>query len=237
MTGAAQLSWRRLVAVLALGWVLTPHAVPIYDGLGSPDEPYRLLSATLGATAAPTEATGTLRTVGGVNPGGVIVNSAEMGPQVSVYAPARAFGVPPPGADIAVSAKPVPLVSPPSGRPDSDVYEVMFVSTAGPVTLRQGAQPPTITLRAASASGAAPVMQYRSDPSASWRPLDTSKVGNDVYFAVLPGAGQFLLVQPTSHAKTGNGGSALLFVAGGVGLLVAVLVLIRFRAGQGEGAA
>ncbi len=223
--------WPALLAVLAIGWLATPHAVPIYDGLGNPDEPYRLLSAQLGRTAAPTEASAALPVVDGINQGGRIANSGESGPQVQVYAPARAFGVPPPGATITVLAKPVPLVDAPLiGKPDSNVYELGFASAGGPVTLRQGAQSPTMTMRAVTVGPPAPVLDYRPGGSGqgAWRRLSTSRTGTDIFTAVVPGAGQYLLVQPPAGRASGSG---LLYGSVGVGLGLATLgiVLIRLR--------
>jgi hypothetical protein len=229
------LRWLGVAIVLCTAWVVTPHPVPLYDGIGFPDQPYRFVPSRGGAPA--TAAAVQLKVAGGSNTGGLIANSAESGPQVSVYAPPHAFraaGT----ATIALTARPVPPTAPlPAGRLDSNVYALTLSSAAGPVTLDPAAQPPAITMRSITVAPSLPVFQYRSSPSAPWKELRTRQVGRDVFNTTVPGAGEFVLMQGDATAKgsSGGGGSGLYVVLGAavllMGLVVAGVRVMSKRAG------
>lgn len=220
--------WSLLLLALSVAWALTPHPVPLYDGIGFPDEPYRFVPARPGAAPA-TPAQVTLPVSGGVNVGGIIANSAEVGPQVSVYAPPRAFAAPG-KAPVVVSARPVAPVPPlPAGRVDSNVYVLAFTSADGPVSLVKEAQTPAITMRSVSTTPAEPVFAYRPSPTASWQWLPTRRVGRDLSDAKAPGAGEYVLVLRSGAKAAGH--TALYVVLGGVLLLVVgVIVGVRLMA-------
>ena len=220
--------WAALLLLLSVGWLLSPHPVPLYAGIGFPDEPYRYVPARAGAPAA-TVAEVSLAVAGGVNTGGLIANSKEMGPQVSVYAPPRAFAAPG-AAPVIVRATPVPATPPlPAGRVDSNVYLLSFTSAAGPVRLVPEAQSPAITMRSVSSGPAEPVLAYRRTPTSGWTWLPTRRVGRDLSEAKALGAGEYVLVLRTA-AKAG-GHAALYLVLGAVlALMVAVVVGVRWAA-------
>lgn len=232
--------WAAVVVLLGAGALLSPTAVPLYDGVGFPDEPYRFVPSR-GDAADPTVAQVTLRVSGGVNTGGLLANSSELGPQVSVYAPPRAFAVA--GgttAPIQLTAKAVPPTPPaPPGRLDSNVYELTLTSPEGAVTVRADAQKPGITLRAASVAQPLPIAYYRPSASEPWKELVTRRVGRDNFNAVAPGAGQYVLTQSAAApGRKSSSNTGLLVVAGVVvllmvGVIVGVRVLSR-RAPDGE---
>lgn len=229
--------WAVVVAVLAAGWLASPAAVPLYDGVGFPDEPYRFVPPRDAGTAAATPAQVRLKVSGGVNTGGLLANSAEVGPQVTVYAPPQAFGVPDAKstAEIVLRAQPVPMTAPtPRGQVDSNVYAVTLTSAAGPVSVRTEAQTPSITLRAVSAVLPLPTVQYRSGPGQPWRDLRSRQVGRDVVNAPAPGAGEYVLVRPVAAAAEDGGGRGplLLVLALAVLLVGGVLVGVRLLARQ-----
>jgi hypothetical protein len=228
--------WGAVAVLLGLGALLSPGATPLYDGVGFPDEPYRFVPAREGTPAA-TTATVSLRVTDGVNSGGLLANSAELGPQVSVYAPPRAFQVAAGStAPITLTAKPVVLTPPaPPGEVESNVYAIVLSSPAGEVTIRSDAQRPGITLRAVSVREPLPVMFYRAS-AGEWRELVTRRVGRDNFNAVAPGAGEYVLARSGAVARKDSGGSSagLLLVVGAVLLLmVAVVVGVRL-AGRGS---
>lgn len=82
---------RALLAALILwaGWLVTAHPVPIYDGLGLPDEPYRYVQAPAGAKHAdpPTIGIGGVEVTHGVTNGFLNVFTGETGPQATVNLP------------------------------------------------------------------------------------------------------------------------------------------------------
>ncbi len=218
--------WSLLAALLGMVWLLTPHPVPLYDGIGFPDEPYRYAPARPGAPAA-TGAQVRLAVAGGSNTVGLIANSAEVGPQVSVYAPPHAFAAAG-TAPVVVAARPVPLVAPaPLGRTDSAVYAVSFTSAAGPVTLVPAAQKPMITMRSVSSAPDEPVLVFRTRAGSTWQELPTRRVGRDLSTATLTGAGEYVLVlRAASTAKSGHGALPIVLAATGL-LMLAVLVALR----------
>lgn len=217
--------WLALTGLLGAVWVLTPNPVPLYDGIGFPDEPYRFV----GGSPAPTVAQVRLPVAGGVNTGGLFANSAELGPQVSLFAPPRAFAVTG-TAPVAVAASPMAVASPqPPGKVDSNVYVVSFTSAGGPVTLVPEAQPPAITLRSASQASSGPVLEYRPTRSAAWRELKTRRVGRDIYNAVVPGPGEFVLIKPDQAAPKASSGGGALYAVIGATVLLMVLVLVGVR--------
>jgi hypothetical protein len=224
--------WAVVAVLLGAGALLSPVAVPLYDGVGFPDEPYRFVPAR-GDGPAATTATVSLRVTGGVNSGGLLANSAELGPQVSVYAPPRAFEVA--GgttAPITLTARPVPLSPPPPpGQVESNVYALALTSPQGAVSFRSDAQQPGITLRAVSVQQPLPVAYYRPGPDRPWKQLVTRRVGRDNFNAVAPGQGEYVLMRPAAApgGKDAGGSSRGLLVVLGVVVLLMVGVVVGVR--------
>lgn len=217
------------LVLVALGRLLSPAAVPVYDGLGTPDEPYRYVAPPSGAarTSAPTVATATSPLVAGRSRNGMSVTSAETGPQVSLYLPQQALAAP--GASVVATARPVaPTDQPPGGRIDGNVYVVAF-QAAGPVALTPSAALAQITLRATSSRQPPPVMEHRAAQGQPWQQLKTVRFGLDIYTSDFPGPGQYALA--FVHARATKGASPTPYlVLGGVVALLAVVVVVRLRA-------
>lgn len=222
--------WVGLAAALSAVWLIVPGNVPLYDGIGFVDEPYRLVPATDPSLPAATTARVTLRLVNGVNPGGLVGNSAERGPQVSFFAPPQAFSAVPTESSLAVSAEPVPPVAPlPPGRRVSNSYQLRFQAGGAQASLRPAAQQPAITMRATSVEPPEPVFVYRADPAMAWRTLDTQRVGADIFTAKVPGAGEFVLSsipRPPARKSSGNG-TLLVLLAVALAVVAAALVAVR----------
>ena len=224
---------RRWVAVLVLlagAWVATPSPVPLYDGVGFPDEPYRYVPARDDNLPAATAAQVQLPVEGGINTRGLIANSAERGPQVTVYAPPQAFQVARPDsvAPLRVRAEPVPPTEPPRGDLVSNVYAVTLTSADGPVSVRPEAQPPVITLRAVSEQPPAPVMHHRTRPGEPWRTLPTKRVGRHHFHADVPGEGEFVLARAWTRAGDSTGTGPLV-AAGVLALVVLTAAVLGLR--------
>jgi hypothetical protein len=218
--------WGAVAVLLITGALLSPHAVPLYDGVGFPDEPYRFVPPR-GDGPAATAAVVSLRASGGVNSGGLLANSTELGPQVSVYAPPKAFQVPSTAATtIQLTAGPVAVAPPaPPGELESNVYHLALTSPVGPVTVRTDAQQPGITLRAVSVKEPLPVMYYRATAAEAWKELKTRRVGRDNFNAVAPGPGQYVLARKAVVAEKGGGNTGLIVLVGGVALLMVVVIV------------
>jgi hypothetical protein len=222
--------WSFSALLVTVGWLLTPHAVPVYDGIGMPDEPYRYVSTPRGVSVTADRAGGaqdTLSVVGGVNPELASLRSEEVGPQVWVYLPAGVLTAP--GGKITVKVVPEAPTRPPADGPiDGNVYRVSITDPAGPVTFNSPTS--TITLRATTAKQPGPVIQHRLGPGHKWHLLDTSRTGNDVYGSALPEAGEYALVySKLAHARAATSGPG----GGGSnhGLIVGVLVVFLLLLG------
>ena len=248
MVAALNRSTRLVTAallVLGVGWSIAPRsALPLYDGIGFPDEPYRFVQRPAGAqeTKAPTTARGTA-SVTGATTGSLAVASGESAPQISMYFPKGKLAVPAGASTVSITGTPTqPL---PTGHGQylwSDVYDV----TASPAATRfNGGQQATITLRAASAQRPQPSIAYYA--GGRWHLLPTFAQGRDIYIAELNRFGQFavigsnpLQVSQLSGTSTGGGGSSPigLIVGIGVGVVVVVLfVLGRMRRARARAAA
>jgi hypothetical protein len=221
------------IAALLLAWVVAPAAVPIYDGLGNPDEPYRYVQPppTAKTTKKPTRAVGVVTVRNGVS-GGQFANSAEQGPQISVFVPPGALQVPPGVQRITVTATPLapqpPL--PTDGTIVTNVYDISATANGHPVQIvGTQHQAPSIQMRAPTAQQPGPVFERRTPNG--WQQVRTIRVGVDIYQASqVTSFGQYALVQlskPGAAAKSGGVNPGLL--AGGIALLVltGLIVLIR----------
>ena len=226
-----------MLVLLGLGWLASPGGVPLYDGVGFPDEPYRFVPPQ-GTAPAATVAEVRLKTSGGVNTTGLLANSSEVGPQVSVYAPPQAFALPDRSgsADIVLRAEAVPPAGElPEGEQESNVYALTLTSPDGEVEVRPEAQPPGITLRAVTVTEPLPTMHHRADRESPWRALKTRRVGRDNFNAAAPGPGEYVLVRLPAQDRNGGGSTGLLLVIGAaVLIMVAVVVGVRLAARRTE---
>ncbi|MDT4920974.1 MAG: hypothetical protein QOI15_1876 [Pseudonocardiales bacterium] len=217
--------------LLAVGWSVAPRsALPLYDGIGFPDEPYRFVQRPTGAqeTQPPTTARGSAAIKGGTSDP-LVAASAEVAPQLSVFIPKGRLTAPAGAPKITVTGAPVAAV--PTGRGQylwSNVYDVR-ISPAG-AALKTGGQQATITLRSASAQRPQPHIAYYAN--GRWVLMPTFAQGQDIYIAELTTFGKFavlggnpLLVTKVSSGKSGGSGGTTvgLFVGIGVGVVVVVL--------------
>jgi hypothetical protein len=220
-----------LVALLA-AWVATPAAVPVFDGIGQPDEPYRYVDPppTAKTTKTPTAASSTVPIRAGKNVG-QFVNSAESGPQISVYVASGALAVPPDAESVRVTATPLapeaPL--PTDGDIVTNVYRVTAVAGASvPQITGRGTAGVAIDMRAPTARQPGPVFERRT--ADGWEQLKTIRSGVDIYHTEsVTGFGEFALVQLDATGGGGGVNYGLLFGGIGVLLLAVVIVVIRTR--------
>jgi hypothetical protein len=229
-----------LVALLT-AWVLAPAAVPVYDGLSNPDEPYRYVDPppTAKTTKTPTTARATIEVQTGTNLT-QFANSQEVAPQVSVYVPAGAIEVPDGVTSIELTATPK-APSPP--LPDDGVLVgnvYVLAATADGQSLdviATGTKAPTIQMRAPQ--GKQPTTTFEHLVDGQWVAVKTARIGLDLYQASAEDFGDYALVQLTDTAdETDNGGGINLgiLIPGIAVLLVAgVILAIRWRRTAGGG--
>jgi len=222
------------LAALAATAALAPAAVPIYDGIGNPDEPYRFVNPPANAktTKAPTTATITVPIHSGVS-AAEYANTAEQGPQLSLYLPLGSLQAPGGASTVTVKAEPkAPPTSPlPSdGTIVSNVYALSATAGSQPVSIiGTGRREPTLQMRSPDASQPGPVFEYRT--TSGWKRAATIRVGVDIYQASVPTLGDWALVRLSSPESAGAGGSGVNWglLGGGIALLVVALLIVMIR--------
>jgi hypothetical protein len=232
------------LVALAVAWLIVPpRSVPLYDGIGFPDEPYRYVSAPAGTKHTPpaTSASSLSDAAAGHNLHPFYANSAEIGPQVSVYVGPGVLVVPAGIPTVSLTATPLaPDVQPVGAKADGNVYRITATAgvgagTTGTIGLRANRQSAdgTVTMRATTARQPRPTFYFRAYPTDAWRSLDTTRVGNDIYRTDLTGLGDYVLAFGASAASSGPGSNMTLTTiatAGGfVVVFVGVIVAIRLH--------
>jgi len=232
------------IAALAVAWVAAPAAIPLYDGPGFPDEPYRYVSAPPGAktTPPPTSAQQTLQVRGGLSTAG-FVNSAERGPQISVYIPPTGLQPPAGATTITVSATPkapaAPL--PTDGKIIGNIYTFAATTSQGAVKIvgNTNTSTPVIQMRSPTSTAPFPVFEYRS-PS-GWKEVssfkvagkkvNTLRVGQDIFQTFAPQFGDYALVVLNKQPSSGGGGGGVnwALLGPGIGILAAVALIAPIR--------
>jgi hypothetical protein len=226
--------WRLIAALAALlvAWVVAPGAVPLYDGINFPDEPYRYVVPPAGYqhTPRPDSATGTATAAGGVSTSTLYVNTEESAPQVDVVIPNTLLATSAGVTSFTVSTVPLaPDHQPSKGRIDGNVYRVSVV--AMPSGTVSWAPPPgdaasesLVVLRATSAARPPPVFLYRASPGLAWSVLPTFIYGNDIYRAQFAGFGDYALAFGVVPPPKGSHVADYAFVA-------VLLMVVLFAAG------
>ena len=224
------------VGALLVAWLVTPAVVPIYDGAGFPDEPYRYVQSPDGK---PTKPPTTAHAIVSVNAAGLssagYSNSAEQGPQIVLYIPAGSLQAPSGATGIAVSETPLaptpPL--PTDGTIVTNVYRVTATTPQGPVQMvgKTENQMPTLQMRAPSTRQPGPVFEHRT--STGWARAATLRVGQDIYQASAPQFGDWALVQlkvaPKKAASSSGGGVNVGLLVAGVAVLVLAGIILAIR--------
>lgn len=212
--------WLAALAVVTLGWAVTPGAVPVYDGVGTPDDPCRPLGTASSAQQ--------VVQVGPASSSALSLRTAETGPQAIVDAGAgalRAASVRP----STVSVTPVPAgTAPAQGALDSVVYRIAATGGATVPPTAQG----FLFLRASVMTQPDPVIVHRDLPTSAWTVLHTARPGRDVLSVPFRALGDYAVVRlPGSKPLSAGGlsGTRLLLLAGGVLVLLALAVFALRR--------
>ena len=199
------------ILALVVAWLLAPAVVPIYDGIGQADEPYRYVQRPANAPSkptnkAPTEAKATLTVSNGLSAAGYS-NSDERGPQISLYVPAGALKAPSGATSIVVTAQPLapkaPL--PTDGTIVTNVYRISAVAGGQEAQLvGTGDHAATIQMRAPTGKQPGPVFERRT--ATGWVKVPTIRAGIDIYQAQASAFGDWALVQMKGTGSSGGGG-------------------------------
>jgi hypothetical protein len=229
---SARRRWVAGVLLVTLGALASPGFVPIYDGFGQPDEPYRYVTRPAKAPKTAAATTGTVQTPvkAGLSVNGFSVATAESGPQFSLFVPAG--GLATTGTRIVVTVTPQAVSDGPTAtQVDGNVYEVKLDAGGAPVTLTAAAAISTLYLRSTSQKTPQPTMFFRATPTEAWTRLKTDAAGLDVRVASFRGQGQYVVAFEAVAAKKGGGAPVLpLVLVGILVLLVGVVLVVRLRA-------
>lgn len=224
---------RRLLAAVLLvgaGALASPTVVPVYDGVGNPDEPYRYADTP----QAPPPVSVTVP-VGNGSSAPVRLASAEKGPQVLVDLARGAFTATSPTVTLTAVPLPGDGQRAPQGTLDGNVYRL----TASPGAVLQ---PDTangfLFLRSAVMTKPDPVLVHRLRPADPWRTLPTTRTGRDVLSTPFRALGDYAVVDrpgsvPLSDAA-GLSATRVALVVGGLVLLVLLAVLVLRRRPEGQ---
>lgn len=196
----------RLGLVLAAGTVLVisllgAHVVPLYDGVGFPDEPYRYVSpptAGLKTPSAPSDATASVRMSSGANIDDASLTTTEQGPQALAYVSERSITTPSTFAQLTLRIEPrAPGLKdqPADGQIAGNIYR-LSVDNVTAVSFYDKSDSSIIDLRLpqANAGGARPGIEYRANGSNTWSRLETLQAGNDIYQTPVAGFGDYAMV-------------------------------------------
>jgi hypothetical protein len=219
---------KKLAAALllvTLGWMASPSAVPVYDGVGAPDEPYKYVGRS-NPPAAAVSATAAVQ--GGVS-GSLQVKSAESGPQVLADLGAGAFASSAASVTLTATALAGDGSVVPRGTIDGNIYR--FTASAGARLLPEQAQG-FLFLRAAVMTRPDPVVVHRASATAAWEKVKTVRAGQDILSTPFRALGDYAVVRvPGSKPLSQSGGLSkgrLLLLGGGV-LVLLVLTIVVLR--------
>lgn len=219
--------WLAGAALVTLGLLASPGAVPVYDGVGTPDEPYRFV----GKDPAPTSVVQEVPLSGGAS-ASLQLKSAESGPQVVVDLGAGAFRTTSSASSFSATATPVlPDAAPvPRGELDGNVYRI---AVTGDVRLDPETAQGFLFLRAAVMTTPDPVLVHRLTPTDPWVEVKTTRAGRDNLSTPFREVGDYAVVRlPGSTPLDSSGGlstTRVLLLAGGVLLLLVLTVLVLRR--------
>lgn len=219
--------WLAGALLVTVGFLATPDAVPIYDGVGS-DDPYRYV----GKSPAPAAVSLSAPVTSGSS-GALQLRSAENGPQVLVDLAAGAFSAT--GTQVTLTATPRTTDgTPPTGSFDGNLYRLEATPGA---TLLPAASQGYLFLRAAVMTKPDPVLVHRTSPADPWVAVTTTRAGRDILSTPLKALGDFAVVRlPGAKPLSAAGLSLVRVLLIGAGILVlltiTVLVLRRPRTDQ-----
>jgi hypothetical protein len=221
--------WLAGALLVTVAFLVTPDAVPIYDGVGS-DEPYKYV----GKSPAPVAVSLSAAVTSGRS-GALQLRSSENGPQVLVDLAAGAFNAT--GTDVTLSATPLEADgTPPTGSFDGNLYRIAV--TPGAV-LQPATSQGYLFLRAGVMTKPDPVLVHRTSPADPWVAVTTTRAGRDILSTPLTALGDYAVVRLPRAKPLSSAGLSLvrvLLVGAGVLVLLTIIVLLlrRPRADQDQ---
>jgi hypothetical protein len=218
-------------AALVTAWLVTPHAVPLYDALGIPDEPYRYVSPPPGyqLTPPPSSVSFDLPATDGTNTGGVLAQTREQTSQAGVFIIPRSLTGPASTKTFKISiTAEAPDGSTPNGPVDGNVYKVELFADGSPTATLNPADTGNMPYvqRATSTTIAAATLFYRP-AGGTWKEIPDTKGGSDSFQGYFAGAGEYALVVAKAPASSSSHTLVIVVLVLVVVAMLGAVVLIR----------
>lgn len=222
------------LALLLASFTQAP-VVPLYDGVGFPDEPYRYVNPPpdLPPTQRPVEASGASTVQAGLNNQLLFPSTSEQAPQVSLYLPRHSLITSATAHSITLHVRPIaPDSQPTNATIAGNIYSLHADSDSGAVAPNGPASIGTIALRLPQNIPGSAAIYYRATQKNTWQPLKTTRIGNDIYQADLIGLGDYALTIPSkspSTPKTQNSLFLLNALVAGIVVSIGITIFIVRR--------
>lgn len=183
------------------------HDVPLYDGVGFPDEPYRYVQSTNASNKQPTPEVQSVTTKDLLD--GYSIKSNEVGPQVKLVFGPAGVTLPSGASSVKISMVPsAPKSQPSDGKIVGNVYTINGVSDAGDVLLKPNYVYVYLRLPQKVSYSTQPDIIFRGPTDKGWKILPTNQTGNDIFEAALNNWGDYAMsVGSKSGAATASGKS------------------------------
>jgi hypothetical protein len=216
---------------LVLAWLATPHAVPLYDALGIPDEPYRYVTPPAGyqQTPPPSSVSFDLPAAGGTNTGGVLAQTKEQTSQAGIFIVPKALTGPASTKSFKISiTAEAPDGDTPEGPIDGNIYKIELFADGSPTATLNPADTESMPYvqRATSSTIAAANLLYRP-AGGTWKEIPDTKGGTDSFQGYFAGAGDYALVVATAPASSSSHTLVIVVLVLVVLAMVGAVVLIR----------
>jgi hypothetical protein len=210
------------------------HIVPLYDGVGFPDEPYRYVNPPTAAkkTLPPSPAETNVVLSHSTNPNDFSFASREQGPQVNIYVYRLSLQSSAAVPKITFKAEPKDPgnTKTPKGKIAGNYYRFGAIGEGGTASFKTTEGIGYLYLRLPQRFPAGASVIYRTSAKDKWQPLTTQRTGNDIYEAKLKGFGDYALVQSKdSSSKPSLPFFVIYVLLFMLALLVAALLFVRFR--------
>ena len=222
---------RLLIAAAALltAWLVAPHAVPLYDGIGIPDEPYRYVKPPAGyqQTPPPSSASTQFAAANGTNPQGGLVQTKEISAQSQMYFLGNGLKGPATTKTFTITITPEAPDGTTPATADGNVYRIAFLADGKPgATLSDTGRNTVYIQRATSAKIAAATLYYRP-AGGSWTAIPATKGGTDSFQGYLAGPGDYALAPSKAPASSNNHVLLIVILVLVVLAMAGAVVLIR----------
>jgi hypothetical protein len=171
---------------------VSPQVIPLYDGVGFPDQPYQYSGQSSQTNIQPSLASQVV-SKSELADRTITLQSTESSPQVKITFGRGAITLPSTASEVTLSALPqAPTAQPTSGTIVGNVYLVSASSHPESPQIAVGQAKIFLRLPQGVLFKSPPVVIHRTS-SGKWRLLPTEQTGADIYLAPLNEIGEYAL--------------------------------------------